>query len=172
MIRKALIVTGVCSGLLLAFLGILAVLGSQIDPDHHVVVVKELNASQEKVWNIISDVSLIPKWNEAVQSVHVKGEKPLISWQEEYKTGHKMNYRFTQVSPPHKLIREVADADAPFSGEWIIEIQETDNGSEVKITENGHIENPLIRFIAHKFMGIDSFISQYIDAVSIAANEL
>ncbi len=170
MLRKALIIMGVCSGLLLAFLAVLALLGTQIDPNHQIVVVKTIPVPQQKVWELVSNVKLIPQWNQTVKTVQITESNPLPQWEEEYQTGQKMSYRFTLLEPPTKLIREVVGKDAPFAGEWIIELREMPDGTEVKITENGRIGNPLIRFIAHRIMGLNSFISQYIDAINQAAN--
>jgi hypothetical protein len=57
----------------------------------------------------------------------------------------------------------IADPDLPFGGTWTFEITPSDSGSDIVLTENGEIYNPLFRFMARFVFGYEGTIEQYLE---------
>jgi hypothetical protein len=62
-------------------------------------------------------------------------------------------------------VARIADDKLPYGGTWTWEIEETPEGSAVRITENGEIYNPLFRFAARYVFGYSSTMEAYLRAL-------
>jgi len=63
---------------------------------------------------------------------------------------------------PSRRVTRIAEKNLPFGGTWTIEISPTEDGSVVRITEDGEIYNVIFRFLARFFFGYTSSIEGYL----------
>ena len=157
------------SGGLLAFLGVLAYLGTNFDVQHEVEVEATLPYSQELIFDMIASVGNIPDWNKDITAVEITSKAPL-EWAETYSTGQVMNYRILEMKKPELLVRKIIDEESPFQGQWTFRFEAVaPEQTKLTIREIGQIDNPLIRYLAHEVMGVDSFLKDYVESIKTFA---
>jgi hypothetical protein len=83
-------------------------------------------------------------------------ESPL-KWRE----GDEITYERVETIAPKRIVNRIADPKLPFGGGWIYEIEPSGNGTELTITENGEVYNPLFRFVSKFVMGHTATIEKY-----------
>jgi hypothetical protein len=83
-------------------------------------------------------------------------------WWEEDSHGHKVTYELIEDKLPSRRVTRIAEKNLPFGGTWTIEISPTNEGSVVRITEDGEIYNVIFRFAARFFFGYTSSIEGYL----------
>jgi len=83
-------------------------------------------------------------------------------WWEQDSHGHKVTYELVEDKMPSRRVTRIAEKNLPFGGTWTIEISPTEDGSVVRITEDGEIYNVIFRFLARFFFGYTSSIEGYL----------
>ena len=149
-------------GVLVLVIVVVLVMGLLTPADHQVSRTLRVKQSPEAVWAAINDHANEPSWRDDVASVTAAGErngKPI--WQENYKDGNTIQLMTTESRPPNRMVREIAE-EGPFSGRWEIDIQPTDGGSSVKITEIGKVPNPFFRFVSKYIIGHTYQMEKYL----------
>jgi hypothetical protein len=70
--------------------------------------------------------------------------------------------RIERNEPPGLLVTRIADPTLPFGGTWTYRIAEAPGGSELTITEDGEVYNPVFRFMSRFVFGhyatLDKFL--------------
>jgi hypothetical protein len=70
--------------------------------------------------------------------------------------------RIERNEPPGLLVARVADPKLPFGGTWTYRIADAPGGSELTITEDGEVKNPIFRFMSKFVFGhyatMDAFL--------------
>jgi Polyketide cyclase / dehydrase and lipid transport len=87
-------------------------------------------------------------------------ESPL-RWRETDSSGDAITYERVETIAPSRLVNRIADPKLPFGGSWTYEIMPNANGTELTITENGEVYNPLFRFVSRFVMGHTATIEKY-----------
>ncbi len=63
-----------------------------------------------------------------------------------------VNYEVLESSPPARLVTKIADK-LPYGGQWTYELTPDGAGTDLRITENGEVYNPIFRFVSRFVMG-------------------
>lgn len=150
--------------LLLAVVGLIAALGSQLPEQHVVSRTVELRQSPQQVWDVISGP---PTWRAEVTRYEILSPDPHRKWVEYGRHGEKMTYQVVESDAPSKLITRIADPHLPFGGTWTYEITPTATGSSLTLTESGEIHSPVFRFVARYIQGYSATIDSYLKALRI-----
>jgi hypothetical protein len=153
--------------LLLAVVGLIAVLGSQLPEQHTVSRTAQFQQSPRQVWDVISGP---PTWRPEVRRYEVITADPHRKWVEYGRHGEKMTYEVVESDPPRKLITRIADPSLPFGGTWTYEITPTASGSQLTITENGEIHSAVFRFVARYLQGYTATLDNYLKALRTKLN--
>lgn len=148
--------------LLLACVGLTAVLGMQLPEQHTVSRTAEFRQSPQQLWDVIAGP---PTWRPEVERYELLSADPHRTWREYGRHGEKMTYEVVQSDPPGKLVTRIADPHLPFGGTWTYQITPTASGSRLTITENGKIYNPVFRFVARYVQGYSATIDTYLKAL-------
>lgn len=144
--------------ILVAFIG-----GTMLPEQHTASRTLQTKQTPQTIWDTINDHANEQQWRSDVTSVTSLGErngKPV--WQENYKDGNKVALITTEWNPPARMVRELTDLEGPFSGRWEIDIQPTQSGSNVKITEVGKVGNPFFRFLSKYVIGHTTQMEKYL----------
>jgi hypothetical protein len=159
MMRYALIVLG---GLLVAVLAIV-IIGWRLPVAHVATSAVSLNASPDSVFALISTPENDKSWRD-LKSVDVTTEQGVTRFREDGPNGPIL-FEITEKIPPRRFVTRIADKSLPFGGRWIYEVNPTATGSELRITEEGEVYNPIFRFVSRFIMGHTSTIDGYLAAV-------
>ena len=161
--RVLTLLVGLALSLVLIVLGVGAVL-----PAEHVATGSvALGSSPEQIWAVISDYPDQPAWRKDLRSVmRLADQNGHPVWRETYANGESMSYETIEANAPYRLVRRIADADAPFGGSWEFTIRVTDGGTWTTITELGSVPNPIYRFVSRFIIGHTKYLDQYLHALA------
>lgn len=159
-------------GVLLGLFVLIVVIGMLLPRAHRVARSLTIQAPPETIWQVIRDFPNVPTWHAEVQSVErLPDNLGREVWRETYKGGHLMKLETTELLPPRRLVRTIADEKGPFTGCWEFEIMAAEQGSRITITENGAISHPLIRLVFRLCMDPAMYLEKYLKALATKFGE-
>lgn len=148
---------------MVGIIALVALLGSLLPVKHTATRSATFTQPPQEIWDIIAGP---PDWRKDVQSFE---ELPPRDghrvWREFGSQGQKMTYEVVESDPPHKLVTRIADPALPFGGTWTYEITPIAEGSQLTITENGEVYNPIFRFASRYIMGYTATMDRYIKSL-------
>lgn len=143
-------------GLAVAIVAAIVIMIGALLPKEHVVSRKiQLPASPTEVFAVIAGPSV---WRGVKHEL--LSESPL-KWRETDSGGDAIIYERVETSAPKRIVNRIADPRLPFGGSWTYEIEPNGSGSELTITENGEVYNPLFRFVSRFIIGHTATIEKY-----------
>ena len=157
--RYALIILGVLLGALI----VVVIIGWRLPVAHVATSAVQLNASPESVFALISTPEKYATWRTDVKKVDVTTEHGRTRFREEGSNG-RILFEITETVPPRRFVTAIADESLPFGGRWVYEINPTATGSELRITKEGEVYNPIFRFVSRFVMGHTATIDSYLAA--------
>jgi hypothetical protein len=87
-------------------------------------------------------------------------ESPL-TWRETETGGDAITYERVETLAPERIVNRIADPKLPFGGSWTYQVKPAAEGTELIITENGEVYNPLFRFVSRFIMGHTATLEKY-----------
>jgi uncharacterized protein YndB with AHSA1/START domain len=137
-------------GLLVALVIVVVVVGLILPKQHVATRTARFKESPDELWRAITDVAAFPSWRD-LKSVEVVNNR---SWREVDSHGQAILFERVEETSPYRLVSRIADPSLPFGGTWTYEITALPGGgSQMKITENGEVSNPVYRFISRLVIG-------------------
>lgn len=159
--RIVLIVLGILAALIAAVL----VIGMALPQNHTASRTARLSASPDTIWPLITDFTRYPEWRKDVTSVERVESRGAPSWRE-LSGGDRMTYEAVVWEAPSHLVTHIADKGLPFGGSWDYRLIPAGAGTQITITENGEVYNPLFRFVSRFVMGHTATIDKYLADLS------
>jgi len=148
--------------------------GAKQPEDHSVSVSGVVEAPQQKVFTLITDVAHGADWRPAVKSVTVlQKDKNRDHWVEHLGHGQFMTFLATRTDPPYRRDVLLDDRKASYGGTWIYELSPgpSPNTTTLKITETGFIRPPVYRFVMKHVIGMTHNLDEYMKDVQTAAKK-
>lgn len=136
---------------LAALVAVVVLWGWMLPQGHVATRVLRLDRTPVEVWAAITDFQGQAAWRSDIQSVEKVPGAATETWKEVGRNGG-MPLATTEIDPPRRLVRTIADPSLPFGGRWIYEVAAEGSGSTLTITEDGQVYNPIFRFVSHYFM--------------------
>ena len=148
-------------GSLVLLAGLVAMVGAMLPRSHHVTRKARFRASPAALYAVIAGP---PDWRTGVQNFGTLPEKDgRKQWWEEDSHHQKITFELAEDQPARRMVVRIADRGLPFGGTWTFDIRPlADGGSELRITEDGEIYNPIFRFMARFFFGYASSAETYL----------
>lgn len=149
-----------------AFVGVVALvlamagIGATMEPSHVAARQAVYARSPDELWDVITRFDRTPSWRTDVDAIELESGDP-IRFVEMGPQG-PLPLEVTEQERPRRLVLTAADPSLPFSGTWTFELQPTDGGTRLTITERGTIDNPLFRFMARLFMDPSATATTYL----------
>jgi hypothetical protein len=134
---------------------IVVAIGAALPKEHIASRKIQLRASPDDVFALIAGPS---DWRGI--KYELLSESPL-KWRETDSRGDAIVYERVETSAPKRIVNRIADPKLPFGGSWTYELAPNGSGSELTITENGEVYNPLFRFVSKFIMGHNATIEKY-----------
>ena len=161
----------VLTGLAVVLVAVIVILmiGWRLPVSHVATRSVQLSASPESVFALISRPEDYPSWRTDVKKVDVTAEQGVTRFREDGSSGPIL-FEITEAVPPRRFVTRIADKSLPFGGRWIYEVAPTPAGSELRITEEGEVYNPVFRFVSRYIMGHTATIDAYLKAVQERLN--
>jgi hypothetical protein len=133
---------------------IVVLIGAMLPKEHVASRSTLLHASPNEVFSLIAGPS---DWRGL--KYEVLTQTPLV-WRETDSSG-AIAYERVETIAPRRIVNRIADPKLPFGGSWTYEMAPSGDGTELTITENGEVYNPLFRFVSRFIMGHSATIEKY-----------
>lgn len=157
-----LIVVG-CLALLVA---LVALVGSLLPVKHVATRAARLHQPPAAIWAAITGVDAFPSWRTSVKKIErLPDHQGRPSWREVDNHGQAVPFEIEEWVPSQRFVTRIADPRLPFGGSWTYEIRTADGGSELRITENGEVYNPIFRFLSRFVFGHHATMDAYLRAL-------
>lgn len=145
---------------------IVVVAGMLMPKEHHATSTIELHQPPDSVWLVVRNFGANAEWWSDLQRVgrieHPDGRE---RWNQQTKMG-PVPLVVVADEPPRRLVTEIDVAsDATFGGTWTYEIEPTSDGTRVRITEDGFINNVVFRFMANTVFSMHATMDSYLRAL-------
>ena len=160
--RWTVIVVGSLIGLVL----LVAAVGLALPRRHRATSRIRLAQPPDSVWAVVRDFGSIPSWWPEVARVdRLEDANGRERWQETLGGNMTMVLQVAEDSPPTRLRGVIEDTGAPFGGEWIYQITPDGAGSQVEVTEDGWVSNPIFRVVS-RLVGHHRTLDSYLSALA------
>jgi uncharacterized protein YndB with AHSA1/START domain len=146
--------------------------GARMPYNHTVSVTGVVNAPQDKVFALITNVADGPRWRPAVKSVTtLTPDKGRDHWVEHLAHGQFMTFLAVRTAPPNRREVQLDDPRASYGGTWTYELSPgpSPNSTTLQITETGFIKPPFYRFLMTRVMGPTRNLDEYMKNIHDAA---
>ena len=148
-------------GGLVVLIGAVAVIGLMLPKDHHAAKTMTVRAAPATVFGVITDFAKAAEWRSDLQRVEMlPNEGGAIMFREIGSQG-PMTFRVEALEPPTRLVTRIADKSLPFGGTWTYDLKPQGSGTELTITEDGEVYNPIFRFMSKFFFSQTATIEAY-----------
>jgi uncharacterized protein YndB with AHSA1/START domain len=139
--------------------------GFMLPREHRATSLAVLPAPPDSVWDVIRDLERVPSWWPEVTSAARLPDKNGEQRFQQTFDDFTMTLVVKESVRPSRLRTEIdAPAGSPFGGSWIYELARADGGTEVRLTEDGWIANPLFRVIT-RITGYHRTLDHYLTAL-------
>lgn len=149
---------------LVLLIALVAITGALVPRSHVATRTLRLRQLPRPIWDAITNVEAFPTWRSnlaGVERLPDQNGRPV--WREVDRHKHSMTLACEEFDPPRRLVARIVDKNLPFGGTWTWTIEGNDAGSEISITENGEIYNPIFRFMARFVLGYTATIDGYLE---------
>ncbi len=154
--------TFIVVGGLVLLVGVVAVIGLMLPKGHHAAKSVALRAAPAAVFAVITDFAKAAEWRSDLQRVEMlPNEGGAVMFREIGGQG-PMTFRVEALEPPTRLVTRIADKSLPFGGTWTYELRPQGSGTELTITEDGEVYNPIFRFMSKFFFSQTATIEAYL----------
>jgi uncharacterized protein YndB with AHSA1/START domain len=145
---------------------LMVVLGWLVPRDHIATRVARYRQPPEAIWLAITDVDAMPSWRDGLKAVKKMPDRNGLPAHIEVTSMGELPMETVEMTPPRKLVGRIADPKLPFGGTWTFEIAPVGGGATLRITENGHISNPLFRFLSRFVFGYTGEMEKYLRSLA------
>jgi uncharacterized protein YndB with AHSA1/START domain len=152
--------------LLAALVITIVLIGSLLPKEHVAARTARFKTTPQQIFAALTDVSAFPSWRNVRSVQLVDGAAGRRAWREVDSHGQAILFEVMEEAPPRLLVSRIADPSLPFGGTWTYEIRELPGGgSEVTITENGEVRNPIFRFVSRFILGHTATMDEFLRAL-------
>ncbi len=135
--------------ILLAFTAVFLVLGLMSPKEYKGSLGKEINVSQDKLWDILTDIENVPNVREEIHSVEVLSSSngKVDMWNEYIAGGSKFfKFKITERVPKTKLSNKILESNVGIEGGWTYELENRGpNKTFVRMTEDSKATDLFMR---------------------------
>jgi uncharacterized protein YndB with AHSA1/START domain len=146
---------------LVGVVALVAVIGLALPKGHRATRTVHLTASPAAVFAAIAEVEKYAEWRSDVARVErLPDDQGRVVFREHGKHG-PITFRIDESIPPTRMLTRIADPGLPFGGTWTYDLKPADSGTDLTITEDGEVRNPIFRFMSRFFFSQTATIEAY-----------
>ena len=136
------------------------VTGALLPREHTARGGRTLTMTADRVGSLIGDPRTYATWRKDVTIGDVRPVADGVHWRET-SHGDAIDYVLTREGPL-RWRSTILSEGLPYGGYWIIEVTPNGDGSAVRITEHGFVDNLAFRALGRFVFGFDSSLKAYL----------
>lgn len=141
-------------------------IGYALPMKHTATRALDIPAPVDSVFALISTPTNFPTWRSHVARVeNVVRPDGVPSYREIGKDGAIL-YVVVASRQNSQLVTRIADDKLPFGGTWTFDLNVRGDTTELRITEDGEVYNPVYRFVSRFVLGHHASIETYLGDVA------
>jgi hypothetical protein len=133
---------------IVAVVALVALVGLFLPKGHRASRTVIYSAPPEAVFAAISDVGRFPEWRSDVKTVEILSDAGGLTRFREVGKNGAVTYQVEVREPSSRLVTRIDDPSLPFGGTWTLLVKPIGGGTELTITEDGEIYNPIFRVMS------------------------
>jgi hypothetical protein len=148
---------------------IMAAVGAALPKAHTASRTTRVALPPDALYTLLTDVDRYPTWRRDVKQLERlpdRDGKP--AWVETMSAG-RIPMQFERMERPALLVGRIADPSLPFGGTWTYRISPAAGGSELTITEDGEVYNPIFRFMSRFVFGHTATMETFMKHLEVKA---
>ena len=154
-------------GLVLTAIVSILLIGWLLPVQHHASRSLLIDADIERVWQKLVSYEKMPQWRLELLSVEQTAAQV---WKETTKEGKSISFATIEEIQQQRLVRKIVGQGLMFGGSWTFELRVVGQQTELTISENGEVYNPLFRFVAKFIIGhhrsMDKYLQQLLSSLA------
>lgn len=147
------------AGGLVALALVVVIIGFALPRAHTAAVQARYRAPAERIYAAIVDVENAPKWRSGLQKVEVLAREPM-TWRETADWG-TITFVREEAVPNQRVKTRIADESEGFGGTWTYALLPDGDATQLTITENGTVSNPVFRIMSKFVFGHYTSLETY-----------
>ena len=153
-------------GIIIAASAVIAIVGSMLPQKHSISRMAHFNRKPAEIWEIITNYADQVSWRTDLRRVErLPDRRGRQIWQETDKRGQALEFETVESVAPRRLVRRIANENLRFGGSWTYAIGEFGEVTALTITEDGEVNNPILRFLSRFVIGQTASIDEYLRAL-------
>jgi hypothetical protein len=150
----------VFAGAIVLLVALAAIIGAMLPRAHHATRQARYHRTPEAIYAVLAGP---PTWRSGVKDWGALPDRDgHKQWWERDSHGEKITYELVEEQAPLRRVTRIAEKTLPYGGTWTIEIAPAEDGSRVRITEDGEVYNSIFRFIARFIFGHTATIEGFL----------
>lgn len=160
-------IIGIVVGCILLLIIGIFVYGTFLPKDQNLTVSREINATPETVWSVLTNWEEQPNWRDDIKEVKVLSDKQFM---EIPTKGPAVTFTIIESIKPSMLKLKL---EGSFTGKYEIKLSEMD-GDKTFVEESYQMtyESPFSRVIVKTFFDLEDFANEYLSKLAIQAESL
>lgn len=147
---------------LIAVAAVVLVVGYRLPEQHTATRERVFAAPADRIFHEIATIEAYPKWRSGVQSIQMLPDSSGMKHFRETDMTGEVTYVVERVVPNRQYVLAIADAKLPYSGSWTFDLTPVAGGTQLTITEDGAVRNPVFRFMSRYVFGHFRTIDRYL----------
>jgi len=135
-------------GGLVVLVAVLALVGTLLPKGHRAARTVVYAATPDAVFTAITEFAKFPEWRSGMKELEILGEGEGKTRFREVGPHGPITYKVEVWEPGSKLVTRIDDPSLPFGGRWTFDLVPVTGGTELTITEDGEIYNPIFRVLS------------------------
>jgi uncharacterized protein YndB with AHSA1/START domain len=151
----------VIGALILLVIGVV-VAGYRLPVKHTASRERSYPVPAESVFAAISNTAAYPRWRSGLERVE---QLPSDNGHErfrEFGSDGAITFEVLESEPGRRMVTRIADTNLAFGGRWTYELSPSGGSTQLRITEDGEVYNPLFRFMSRFVFGHHATIDRYL----------
>lgn len=132
----------------IVLVALVALIGAFLPKGHRASRTVVYSAPPESVYAAITDFAKFPEWRSGIKTVEIISNGEGETRFRENGLHGAVTYKVEERRPGSRLVTRIDDPSLPFGGKWTLEVRAVPGGSELTITEDGEVYNPIFRVMS------------------------
>ena len=149
-------------GALVLLVAVVLLVGALLPRKHLASREIVLRQAPADVYAVVRDFAATPAWRSDLKRVEMlENAQDRVGFREESQHG-VVTYEVVEELPAEKLVTRIVDQDLGYSGSWTYQFVAADNGTRIRITEDGDVPNVFFRFMSRFVFGHTATMETYL----------